>query len=423
VLEGSAAGSTAENMDILEYDMITGIDSLVPLEDVCGLYQDTTSIHLQGVSLPPGKAKYVGANNRYWFHNLYYNADVVISVPVLKNHFYTGNTGSIKNVGIGSTPASIYGYTSTNILRYLIDHEGPQRTNLHYFIHDYFMGRPVDFVIVDGLQSIQHGPTSRPETQIIEDDQMNMRLILASNEPVAIDAIGSLLVSQDPAEIPHIFTLHNDTLGCCDARLLRVVGKKVGDEKKNFEITGTGALSLYDDFEPPVFSVDLCEVIGNQLHLSLTVDDQVNKVEVAIDGVYLGQIVIGGFDDIYLELDTLEVNDGSEIIVYAYDQYLNYSMQDIWLSVGQQIDRLGDISVYPNPCSNAARLRYLIHDIGYLISDLYSIDGRMIREIIRQEVMPGEHEVEIDVSDLPAGVYFVWVQAGSEVAVRKLIIR
>ena len=53
VLEGSAAGSTAENMDILEYDLITGIDSMVPLEDVCGLYQDTTSIHLQGVSLTP----------------------------------------------------------------------------------------------------------------------------------------------------------------------------------------------------------------------------------------------------------------------------------------------------------------------------------------------------------------------------------
>ena len=163
----------------------------------------------------------------------------------------------------------------------------------------------------------------------------------------------------------------------------------------------------------------------------MTVSDQVTKVEVAIDSVYLGQIVIGGFDDIYLELDTLEVNDGSEIIVYAYDQYLNYSMQDIWLSVDQQIDRLGDISIYPNPCSGTARLRYLIHDpsaslgtgSGYLISDLYSIDGRMIREIIRQEVMPGEHEVEIDVSDLPAGVYLVKMQHGKFSEVQKLIVQ
>ncbi len=82
-----------------------------------------------------------------------------------------------------------------------------------------------------------------------------------------------------------------------------------------------------------------------------------------------------------------------------------------------------ELALFPNPCADAARLRYLIHDIKYLICDLYRIDGRMIRRVIEGEQMPGEHEIEIDMSGLPAGVYFIRLQTGNVVAVRKLIVR
>ena len=99
------------------------------------------------------------------------------------------------------------------------------------------------------------------------------------------------------------------------------------------------------------------------------------------------------------------------------------------------------LAVYPNPCSNAARVRYQIHDpsttIGrqrladgdalgtgpiYLICDLYSISGIKIERLIDEEQLPGEHEIELDVSDLPAGVYFVKLQVGNDLALRKLIV-
>jgi hypothetical protein len=80
------------------------------------------------------------------------------------------------------------------------------------------------------------------------------------------------------------------------------------------------------------------------------------------------------------------------------------------------------VSIFPNPCSGSMSLRYLIRDSGYLISDLYSIDGRKICELVHQEVGPGEYETEIDVSGLPAGVYVLKVMAGNEIAVRKLVV-
>jgi hypothetical protein len=50
-------------------------------------------------------------------------------------------------------------------------------------------------------------------------------------------------------------------------------------------------------------------------------------------------------------------------------------------------------------------------------------DGRKIRELVRQEVRPGEMEIVFDTSDLPSGMYFVRMQVGDEIAVHKLVIR
>lgn len=423
VLEGSAAGNTAANMALLKYNQIVGIDSLISLEDACGAWRDTTSIYLKPISLAPDKFLYDGANNRYWLNKLYHEADVVISMPVLKNHFYTGATGSVKNVGIGTSPPTIYAQTPTNNLRLIIDHNNPPFTNLHYFIHDYFMCRPVDFVVVDGLQSIQNGPASNDSTPYLSLDQMNMRLILACKDPIAVDAVNSLLTGHDPELIPHLVTLHNDSLGSCDARLIRINGIKVGDEKKDFEITGAGRLSKYDDFEAPTFSIDECYAIGNQLHFSLTVDDEVTKVEVTIDGIYLNQIVISDFNNFSLDLDTLEVSTDTEVIVYAYDQYLNYSTEDATGMVSVTGNGLlaERFEVYPNPCSNFTHLKLVITEQRLTICDLYQISGKKIRRLLNEVKTPGEYEMEIDVSELPAGAYFIRLQAGEQVVVKKII--
>ncbi len=80
------------------------------------------------------------------------------------------------------------------------------------------------------------------------------------------------------------------------------------------------------------------------------------------------------------------------------------------------------LRVSPNPCSDALRLRYLIYDIGYLISDLYMISGKYIKRLVNEIVPAGVHEVDIDVSNLPVGVYIVRMQAGTEVAVAKVLV-
>jgi len=94
-----------------------------------------------------------------------------------------------------------------------------------------------------------------------------------------------------------------------------------------------------------------------------------------------------------------------------------------WVGVNEIENNDLILTINPNPCSSVTRLRYLIYDIRYLIFDLFDIEGRKIYEADKGMQMPGEYETEIDVSDLPAGVYFLRLRAGEDVVTKKIIVR
>ena len=85
-----------------------------------------------------------------------------------------------------------------------------------------------------------------------------------------------------------------------------------------------------------------------------------------------------------------------------------------------------ELHVYPNPSFGDLTIRYRIpvtrHASRVTSINLYSIDGRKICEIFHGKKTSGEFEMNFDVSNLPAGVYFVRMVVGDKVAVRKLVI-
>jgi len=357
----------------------------------------------------------------------------LISLPVLKNHFNTGITGAVKNVGIGATPSTIYGFGPSSLTpneRWnVIDHgaDNSTRINLHNWIHDYYMCRPVDFVIMDGLQGIENGPLCHDflnNSLQISEDQMNTRLILASKDPISLDAISSLLTGQDPLLIPHLVSLHNDLAGCSDPRLIRVEGIKVGDEKQNFQINNSGRRSKYNDFEPPVFSVDSCYVTGDQLYFNLIVDDQVNKVDVSIDGLYINQIRLNNFSHFSFNLDSLNIDEETEIVIFAYDKYLNYSSQTINSitsisneddqEANQIINRFVLYNNYPNPFNPSTTITYSIPTNGKVLLSISDLLGREITTLANEVKSVGTYEIEFDGSNFASGIYLYRFQFYSE---------
>jgi uncharacterized Ntn-hydrolase superfamily protein len=89
--------------------------------------------------------------------------------------------------------------------------------------------------------------------------------------------------------------------------------------------------------------------------------------------------------------------------------------------------------IYPNPCADAVNIRYQIPDTRYPIPvtrhtsrvtsiDLYSTAGNKIRQLIDGNHAPGEYEIDINVSDLPDGMYFIRFRSGQHVTMKKLIV-
>ena len=332
ILEGVANGTTSGNMESLGYvpDQIRGVDDFVHLEDRSGGWREWDSPRLVAVTLPEGLGLYPDSSkvNRapeFYLNRLYYEADVLISLPVLKNHSISGITGAVKNVGIGATPTNIYGPNPDDNHRFVnntIDHT-PHR--LHQWIHDYYACRPVDFAIMDGLQGSLNGPVGQGSANLAA-AQQNMRVILASRDAVALDAVASIIMQYDPARISHLVELHNDGFGCVDSNLIRVEGIEPSSVRTRFG-NRHGGTAFYSDLVAPEVSIDACAIDEDVLLISLGVDEDATKAEVLVDGERIGGIVVDGFDDVRLPLPNF-ASGMHTITVRVYDRFLNASVRE-----------------------------------------------------------------------------------------------
>lgn len=83
---------------------------------------------------------------------------------------------------------------------------------------------------------------------------------------------------------------------------------------------------------------------------------------------------------------------------------------------------IGDsFSVSPNPTSASVNLRYMISDLGYMIFDLIDITGTKVKSLTIQSNEAGTHEMEIDLCDVPAGIYFCVLKTNQGIQTKKIV--
>jgi uncharacterized protein (DUF362 family) len=205
----------------------TAVDELVALEGAgCN---DTSTTLLEQRTARSGK--------QYWVDHRYVTADVVIAIPTLATDAWAGIGGAVESLGIGVTPAGQYGSAENQDVctRTKIDHTSPQ--TMGEFIRDYYALRPADFVVMDGLQGLQHGPLP------VWDDSgsyeyasslKNMRLVLAGKNAIAVDTIAALVMKCVPSKVPYLTALQIDGLGTTDPGQISVVGKAVSEVAQPF---------------------------------------------------------------------------------------------------------------------------------------------------------------------------------------------
>jgi uncharacterized protein (DUF362 family) len=332
VMEGSAY-PTAPIMAALGYDAahIPGVTEFVALESDTSIGGITDPASTLGLTM--------------YYNTRYLAADVIISVATLKTHYNAVVTGGIKNLGIGATPASWYGNpasTANPVTRQggpnSIDHT---TVFLHHWIADYYAGKPASFVVIDGLQGVQHGPN--PSTALIgattlAANQMNMRLIMAGRDGVAVDTVESLVMGWDPMSVTYLVDLHNRGVGTMETANIRVVGSRVDQVRRTFAGILTeqayGGAQVTDTTPPPVTML-AGQVAGRVLSVSIQSNPDLRKVEVYLSGVLVEPPVASNFETITLDVSGFAPGVYS-LDMLGYDYSLNATLVSVPAAVTLQ---------------------------------------------------------------------------------------
>ncbi len=84
---------------------------------------------------------------------------------------------------------------------------------------------------------------------------------------------------------------------------------------------------------------------------------------------------------------------------------------------------------YPNPFNPTTKIKYTIPNVGRseaspnkVALKIYDILGREVATLVNEEKPPGNYEVVFDGSNLPSGVYFYRIKAGSFIQTRKMVL-
>ena len=149
------------------------------------------------------------------------DADVYIDMPKMKTHGQAGYTGACKNLGIGTGPLPLWTITG-----------GSAKAGLHHDIRseivDHIACRVPDLTIMDAVQAMEgQGPASGTA--------VSMNLVLASKDPVALDAVACTIMGIPPSLITHLVLAANENIGVMDMANITVAGNAtIAAVQRNF---------------------------------------------------------------------------------------------------------------------------------------------------------------------------------------------
>jgi len=133
----------------------------------------------------------------------------IISVPKLKPHRQTGVTLSMKNMMGAATP------------------KGSMHLNLSRNIAELASIIKPCIAVIDGVIACEGHETS--------ENPVEMNLVIAGRDPVAVDAVGAAVMGIPPTEIKHLIFAERKGLGTCDLNHIEIVGEPIERVRKKFK--------------------------------------------------------------------------------------------------------------------------------------------------------------------------------------------
>jgi agmatine/peptidylarginine deiminase len=77
---------------------------------------------------------------------------------------------------------------------------------------------------------------------------------------------------------------------------------------------------------------------------------------------------------------------------------------------------------YPNPFNPTTKIKYQIPELSFVTLKVYDVLGNEIIILANEEKPAGYHNIELNASSLPSGIYFYRLQAGDFIETRKMVL-
>jgi uncharacterized protein (DUF362 family) len=212
------------------YDFPIRLDSIHCME-VAGVAEVARKLGVELVDLNQDERVEVKAPDafvmdRFAIAKTVAEADVIISLPVIKTHIRTGITCGLKNMK-GVLPGD--------------EKKRTHKLGLDRGIVDLNRVTKPTFTVVDGIIGVQGAWGSESDGI----DGVPLGLIIAGSDVVAVDAVCATIAGFDVGGILHIQGAAEANLGVCDMGLIEVRGERIDSVRHPFIPFLEGAKHLY----------------------------------------------------------------------------------------------------------------------------------------------------------------------------------
>jgi len=129
------------------------------------------------------------------------------------------------------------------------------------------------------------------------------------------------------------------------------------------------------------------------------------EIDMEVDVWLTKQGVISGVDDV-VEAAIEWINNTSSV-----EEMNSEVISGYWMG-----------NNYPNPFNPTTTIDYQIPRLSFVTIKVFDVLGNEVAKLVNEEKPIGSYEIEFDATNLPSGIYFYQLQAGSFVETNKMVL-
>jgi plastocyanin len=114
---------------------------------------------------------------------------------------------------------------------------------------------------------------------------------------------------------------------------------------------------------------------------------------------------------------------------YQCTNHVLMGMTGSIIAISTGIERIGTVAEhyelsqnFPNPFNPSTNIKFSIPERGFVSMNVYDITGKLITNIVNQELASGTYTYQYNASDIPSGIYFYRIQTNNFTLTRRMTL-